>query len=82
MIPGCCKRPTRSISLDPSSEYGGAEHAAHPADARLEIQGGLTLEALQARHKKHHGLLDGMTPELTGTAVDGAPEGTADGTAR
>jgi hypothetical protein len=37
------------------------------ADARLEIQGGLTLEALQARHKKHRGQVDGMTPELTGT---------------
>lgn len=50
------------------------------ADARLEIQGGLTLEALQARHKKHRGLLDGMSPELTGTAADTAREGSADGT--
>lgn len=38
------------------------------ADSRNELQGGLTLEAIQARHRKLRGQVDGMTPELAGTA--------------
>ena len=41
-------------------------------DGRTELQGGLTLEAIQARHTRLRGQADGMTPELTGTANDGA----------
>jgi hypothetical protein len=40
-------------------------------DGRTELQGGLTLEAIQARHTRLRGQADGMTPELTGTANDG-----------
>jgi len=40
-------------------------------DGRTELQGGLTLEAIQARHTRLRGQVDGMTPELTGTANDG-----------
>lgn len=38
------------------------------ADSRSELQGGLTLEAIQARHRKLRGQVEGMTPELAGTA--------------
>jgi len=40
-------------------------------DGRTELQGGLTLEAIQARHTKLRGQVDSMTPELTGTTNDG-----------
>jgi hypothetical protein len=40
------------------------------ADSRQEIQGGLTLEAIQARHAKVRQQLDEMTPALSGVAVE------------
>lgn len=47
------------------------------ADSRNEIQGGLTLEALQARHRRLRGQVEGMTPELAGTTSLVAGEGDA-----
>ena len=47
------------------------------ADSRQEIQGGLTLDAIQQRHQKLRSQVQGLTPELSGTAVD-QPEGSGD----
>jgi hypothetical protein len=49
------------------------------ADARNEVTGGLTLEALQGRHRQLRGQLDGMSPELAGTTTQVAGEGDAPG---
>jgi len=46
------------------------------ADSRQEIQGGLTLDAIQERHHKLRGQIDGLTPELAG--VDAGEEGDGD----
>jgi hypothetical protein len=35
-------------------------------DSRHELQGGLTLDAIQERHKRLRAQVDGLTPELTG----------------
>ena len=37
------------------------------ADSRNEVTGGLTLEALQSRHRRLRGQVEAMTPELAGT---------------
>ena len=37
------------------------------ADGRQEIQGGLTLEAIQERHKRLRTLREGFTPDMMGT---------------
>ena len=37
------------------------------ADSRQEIMGGLTLEAIQNRHRQLRVQIDGVTPELAGT---------------
>ena len=42
------------------------------ADSRQEIQGGLTLDAIQERHHRLRAQIDGMTAELAG--VDAADE--------
>lgn len=42
------------------------------ADSRSELQGQLTLAAIQSRHRQLRGQLDGMTPELAGTSAEGA----------
>jgi hypothetical protein len=47
------------------------------ADSRQEIQGGLTLDAIQQRHQKLRAQVDALTPELAGTAADN-PEGSGD----
>ena len=44
------------------------------ADSRQEIQGGLTLDAIQERHRKLRAQVDGLTPELAGTDSDGGEE--------
>jgi hypothetical protein len=44
------------------------------ADSRNEITGGLTLEALQSRHRQLRGQVDAMTPELAGTTSQVASE--------
>jgi hypothetical protein len=49
------------------------------ADSRQEIQGGLTLDAIQQRHQRLRGQLDALTPELTGLAAE--QEGDGDGRA-
>lgn len=41
------------------------------ADSRHEVQGGITLEAIQARHDRLRAQVEVMTPELVGTAGDG-----------
>jgi len=46
------------------------------ADSRQEIQGGLTLDAIQERHRKLRAQVDGLTPELAG--VDASEEGGGD----
>ncbi len=46
------------------------------ADSRQEIQGGLTLDAVQQRHQRLRGQIDGLTPELAG--VDAGEEGGGD----
>jgi hypothetical protein len=46
------------------------------ADSRQEIQGGLTLDAIQERHRRLRGQLDALTPELAG--VDAGEEGGSD----
>jgi len=38
------------------------------ADSRQEIQGGLTLDAIQERHQRVRDQVDSLTPELEGTA--------------
>ena len=48
------------------------------ADSRQEIQGGLTLDAIQQRHQRLRGQLDALTPELAGVDADQA-EGGRDG---
>lgn len=45
------------------------------ADSRQEIQGGLTLDAIQQRHHRLRTQLDALTPELAGVAAD---EGSGD----
>jgi hypothetical protein len=40
------------------------------ADSRSELQGQLTLAAIQQRHGRLRGQLDGMTPELAGTSAE------------
>lgn len=49
------------------------------ADTRSDITGGLTLEALQVRHRRLRSQLDGMSPELAGTTTQVAGEGDAAG---
>jgi hypothetical protein len=44
------------------------------ADSRQEIQGGLTLDAIQERHRKLRAQVDGLTPEIAGTDDDGGEE--------
>jgi hypothetical protein len=48
------------------------------ADSRQEIQGGLTLDAIQQQHQRLRGQLDALTPELAGIDVEQA-EGGRDG---
>ena len=43
------------------------------ADSRQEVQGGITLEAIQARHQRVRAQVDGLTPEVSGV-VDEARE--------
>ncbi len=45
------------------------------ADSRHELQGGLTLEAIQARHQKLRAQEDGLTPELAGTVTAAEKDG-------
>jgi len=47
------------------------------ADSRQEIQGGLTLDAIQQRHQRLRTQVEGLTPELSGIAADQA-EGSGD----
>jgi hypothetical protein len=51
------------------------ELIAGNADSRSELRGQLTLEAIQARHHRLRGQLEGMTPELAGTQSDGGGGG-------
>jgi hypothetical protein len=44
------------------------------ADSRQEVQGGITLESIQARHLRLRAQLDALTPDLAGEAVDEAKE--------
>ena len=46
------------------------------ADSRQEIQGGLTLDAIQQRHQRLRGQIDGLTPALAG--VDAGEDGGGD----
>jgi hypothetical protein len=39
------------------------------ADSRQEIQGGLTLDAIQERHQRLRQQVDALTPELAGVAA-------------
>jgi hypothetical protein len=43
-------------------------------DSRSELTGTVTLEALQARHRRLRDQVDGMAPELSGTTSQGAGE--------
>jgi len=45
------------------------ELLAGNVDSRQELRGGLTLEAVQARHQRLRTQIDGLTPELEGTAA-------------
>jgi hypothetical protein len=45
------------------------------ADSRQEIQGGLTLDAIQERHRRLRGQLDALTPELAGVAAEREGDG-------
>lgn len=47
------------------------------ADSRQEIQGGLTLDAIQQRHQKLRAQVDALTPELAGTEPENR-EGSSD----
>ncbi len=47
------------------------------ADSRQEIQGGLTLDAIQQRHQRVRQQLDALTPELAGVASEES-EGSGD----
>ena len=49
------------------------------ADSRQEIQGGLTLDAIQERHRKLRVQEDALTPELAGTEANTAEESRDDG---
>jgi hypothetical protein len=49
------------------------------ADSRQEIQGGLTLDAIQERHRKLRVQEDALTPELAGTEANTAEESGDDG---
>lgn len=49
------------------------------ADSRQEIQGGLTLDAIQQRHQKLRAQVDALTPELAGTAADNSEGSDDDG---
>jgi hypothetical protein len=40
------------------------------ADSRQELQGGLTLDAIQERHHRLRAQLEGLTPELAGMAKE------------
>jgi hypothetical protein len=44
------------------------------ADSRHELQGGLSLDAIQERHHKLRSQVDGLTPGVSGEVVDGAKE--------
>ena len=44
------------------------------ADSRQEIQGGLTLESIQARHQRLRAQIDGLTPELSGEVSNDSGE--------
>ncbi len=49
------------------------------ADSRSELAGGITLEALQNRHRQLRSQVDGMSPELAGTTGQVAGEGDVQG---
>jgi hypothetical protein len=49
------------------------------ADSRSELAGGITLEALQGRHRQLRNQLDGISPELAGTTSQVAGDGDAQG---
>ena len=49
------------------------------ADSRGELRGQLTLEAIQLRHRRLRGQLEGVTPELTGTQAQDAGDDQAAG---
>lgn len=40
------------------------------ADSRQEVQGGITLESIQARHFHARAQVDGLTPEVSGEVVE------------
>jgi len=44
------------------------------ADSRQEVQGGITLEAIQARHERVRTQVDGLTPAVSGEVTDDAKE--------
>ncbi|MFZ5786065.1 MAG: hypothetical protein ACOY3Y_06455 [Acidobacteriota bacterium] len=44
------------------------------ADSRQEVQGGITLEAIQARHQRVRAQVDGLTPAVSGEVADDAKE--------
>ncbi|MBI5549515.1 MAG: AT hook motif domain protein, partial [Deltaproteobacteria bacterium] len=44
------------------------------ADSRQELQGGLTLDAIQQRHQRLRTQMEAMTPELSGTVTEMAGE--------
>lgn len=46
------------------------ELLAGNVDSRGEVRGQLTLEAIQTRHRRLRGQVEGMTPELAGTQGD------------
>lgn len=49
------------------------------ADSRNELTGGITLEALQSRHRQLRGQVEAMSPELAGTTALVVGEGDARG---
>lgn len=55
------------------------ELLAGNADSRSELRGQLTLEAIQARHRRLRGQLEGMTPELAGTQAPDVASGDESG---
>jgi hypothetical protein len=55
------------------------ELLAGNADSRQELRGGLTLEAIQARHQRARTQLDGITPEISGEVAPRDDEGGGDG---
>ena len=55
------------------------ELLAGNADSRQELRGGLTLEAIQARHQRARTQLDGITPEVSGEVAPRDDEGGGDG---